>query len=141
MAAAFGLELRLLPATDDRLRTIMETPAGAFTFQEWFVARGHRDEVDGLRFEGAETARPAPGVLEALNGADVILVTDGIDGDVNAQETAIAEGHVIGARLWTVAIECDIPDKSPLRAKAAHYIRLGRSDLTDKSVTLLAGAA
>ena len=74
LAAALGLELRLLPATDDRLRTIVDTPAGAFTFQEWFVARGHRDEVDGLRFEGAETARPAPGVLEALNGADVILV-------------------------------------------------------------------
>jgi Mg-chelatase subunit ChlD len=74
-------------------------------------------------------------------GADVILVTDGIDGDVNAQETAIAEGDVLGARLWTVAIECDIPNTSPLRAKAAHYLRLGRSDLTDKSVTLLAGAA
>jgi uncharacterized protein YegL len=74
-------------------------------------------------------------------GADIILVTDGIDGDVAAQETAIQEGHVIGARLWTVAIECDIPDRSPLRAKAAHYIRLGRSDLTEKSVTLLAGAA
>jgi uncharacterized protein with von Willebrand factor type A (vWA) domain len=74
-------------------------------------------------------------------GADIILVTDGIDGDIQAQETAIAEGDVIGARLWTVAIECDIPDRSPLRARAAHYIRLGRSDLTDKSVTLLAGAA
>jgi uncharacterized protein with von Willebrand factor type A (vWA) domain len=74
-------------------------------------------------------------------GADIILVTDGIDGDVHAQETALAEGHVIGARLWTVAIECDIPSTSPLRAKAAHYIRLGRTDLTEKSVTLLAGAA
>jgi Mg-chelatase subunit ChlD len=74
-------------------------------------------------------------------GADVILVTDGIDGDVTAQNTALQEGHVIGARLWTVAIECDIPETSPLRAKAAHYIRLGRTDLTEKSVTLLAGAA
>ena len=43
-------------------------------------------------------------------GADVILVTDGIDGDVAAQEAALYEGHVIGARLWTVAIECDIPE-------------------------------
>lgn len=74
-------------------------------------------------------------------GADVILVTDGIDGDVTAQETALHAGHVIGARLWTVAIECDIHETSPLRAKAAHYIRLGRKDLTEKSVTLLAGAA
>ena len=52
----------------------MQTPAGAFGFQEWFVARGHRDEVDGVRFDGAEGARPAPGVLEALGGADVILI-------------------------------------------------------------------
>jgi uncharacterized protein with von Willebrand factor type A (vWA) domain len=79
--------------------------------------------------------------LKGQKGADVILVTDGVDGDITAQETAIHEGHVIGARLWTVAIECDIPETSPLRAKAAHYIRLGRRDLTEKSVTLLAGAA
>ena len=45
-----------------------------FAFQEWFVARGHRDEVDAVRFEGEETARPAPGVLEALAGADLILL-------------------------------------------------------------------
>ena len=74
IAAAFGVEVPLLPATDDRLRTWMRTPAGEFPFQEWFVGRGHRDEVDGLRFEGAEAARPAPGVLEAIAGADLLLV-------------------------------------------------------------------
>jgi uncharacterized protein with von Willebrand factor type A (vWA) domain len=79
--------------------------------------------------------------LKGQKGADVILVTDGIDRDVHAQETAVHEGHVIGARLWTVAIECEIPEESVLRKKAAHYVRLSRKDLTDKSVTLLAGAA
>jgi LPPG:FO 2-phospho-L-lactate transferase len=74
IVAAAGLESRLLPVTDDRLRTFLETPAGTFSFQEWFVARGHRDEVDGLRFEGADAARPAPGVLDALAGADAILI-------------------------------------------------------------------
>lgn len=73
-AAAFGLELTLLPATDDRLRTIVETPAGALSFQEWFVARGHRDEVDRLRFDGADRAEPAPGVVAALAEADLILI-------------------------------------------------------------------
>jgi LPPG:FO 2-phospho-L-lactate transferase len=53
---------------------VVETPAGTFTFQEWFVARVHRDEVDRLRFDGAEAARPAPGVLESLAGAAVILI-------------------------------------------------------------------
>jgi LPPG:FO 2-phospho-L-lactate transferase len=74
LAASLGLETRLIPATDDRLRTWITTPAGEFTFQEWFVARGHRDEVDALRFEGADTATPAPGVLEAIESADLLLV-------------------------------------------------------------------
>jgi LPPG:FO 2-phospho-L-lactate transferase len=74
LAAALGLELALLPATDDLLRTWLDTPAGNFPFQEWFVARGHRDEVDGVRFEGADDARAAPGTLDALEQADLILL-------------------------------------------------------------------
>jgi LPPG:FO 2-phospho-L-lactate transferase len=73
-AESLGVEATILPATDDPLRTWIETPAGELPFQEWFVRRGHRDEVDGLRFEGAETAGPAPGVVEALDHADAILV-------------------------------------------------------------------
>ena len=74
LAAAAGLETALLPATDDALRTWLTTPAGTFAFQEWFVARGHRDEVDAVEYRGAETARPAPGVVEAIEGADVIVL-------------------------------------------------------------------
>jgi len=74
VAAAAGVLVRLIPATDDRLRTWVETPAGELPLQEWFVARQHRDEVDGLRFEGAESARPAPGVLEALRAARLIVI-------------------------------------------------------------------
>jgi LPPG:FO 2-phospho-L-lactate transferase len=74
LAQALGVEATLLPATDDRLRTWIATPAGEFPFQEWFVQRGHEDEVDGVRFDGAEEARAAPGVLEALAAADVIAI-------------------------------------------------------------------
>jgi LPPG:FO 2-phospho-L-lactate transferase len=73
LARRAGLRVRLLPATDDRLRTWIETPAGAFEFQVWFVERGHRDEVDAVRYEGADEARPAPGVVEAIASADLIL--------------------------------------------------------------------
>jgi LPPG:FO 2-phospho-L-lactate transferase len=73
-AASLGVGTRLLPATDDRLRTWIRTPAGEFTFQVWFVARGHADEVDALRFEGADVAQPAPGVLEAIESADLLLI-------------------------------------------------------------------
>ena len=74
LAEALGVAVRLLPATDDRLRTWLETPAGTFPFQEGFVARRHRDKVDAVRFEGDEAARPAPGVLEAIDGADLLLL-------------------------------------------------------------------
>jgi LPPG:FO 2-phospho-L-lactate transferase len=74
ITAALGLEAAILPATDDRLRTWVDTPNGSFDFQHWFVARGHRDPVDRVRFEGAAEARPAPGVLEALHEADLILI-------------------------------------------------------------------
>jgi LPPG:FO 2-phospho-L-lactate transferase len=72
LAAALGIETHVLPATDDRLRTWIDTPAGEFPFQEWFVARGHRDEVDAVHFEG--DGAPAPGVLDALEGAELLLV-------------------------------------------------------------------
>jgi LPPG:FO 2-phospho-L-lactate transferase len=74
LVAALGLEIVLLPATDDPLRTFLTTPAGRFAFQEWFVARGHRDEVDALHYEGADRARAAPGVLEALEQAELIVI-------------------------------------------------------------------
>ena len=74
LAAALGVEATILPATDEKLRTWLDTTNGSFSFQEWFVARAHRDRVDRVRFEGATDAQPAPGVLDALHEADLILV-------------------------------------------------------------------
>ena len=74
LAAAFGVRARLLPATDDRLRTWVDTPAGSFPFQEWFVARRHRDDVDRVRFEGEDAAQPAPDVIEAIEAAELIVI-------------------------------------------------------------------
>ena len=74
LATALGVEVTLLPATDDELRTWIDTPAGSFPFQEWFVARQHRDEVDRVRFDEEATATPGPGVLDALEGADLIVI-------------------------------------------------------------------
>lgn len=74
LVEAAGLATALLPATDDPLRTSVVTPDGAFPFQEWFVARRHEDEVDAMVFSGADTARPGPGVLEAIRDADAVVV-------------------------------------------------------------------
>ena len=74
LVTAFGLRCSLLPATNDPLRTFLETPAGTFPFQTWFVERGHRDEVDAVHYAGAPDARPAPGVIDAIERADVIVL-------------------------------------------------------------------
>ena len=74
LVEAAGLATRILPATDDALRTFVVTPAGTFAFQEWFVARRHEDEVDAMVYEGADAARVGPGVLDAIEVADVVVV-------------------------------------------------------------------
>jgi LPPG:FO 2-phospho-L-lactate transferase len=73
IARALGLEPALLPATNEPVRTFVETPAGTFPFQTWFVARAHRDEVDALHYAGAPDAHAAPRVLDAIESADAIL--------------------------------------------------------------------
>src|SRR5439155_11430873 len=72
MAAALGVDTTLLPATDDELRTFVVTPAGTFSFQDWFVRRGHRDDVDAV--DVRDEARSAPGVSDALAAADLLLI-------------------------------------------------------------------
>ena len=75
IAEAFGLRLTLLPVSDDRIRTIVETTAGeTLAFQEYFVKRRTEDEVRAVRFDGIDTAQPAPGVLEAIANADIIAI-------------------------------------------------------------------
>ena len=74
LARALGVGVRLLPATDDRVRTRVLTDDGELDFQEWFVGRRHADAVRGVRYAGAEEARPAPGVIEALREADAIVL-------------------------------------------------------------------
>jgi LPPG:FO 2-phospho-L-lactate transferase len=72
MASALGLTMRILPATDDRHRTMIETDAGEVAFQDYFVRLRQEPEVRGVRFEGS--ARPTPAVLDAINGADLVVI-------------------------------------------------------------------
>jgi LPPG:FO 2-phospho-L-lactate transferase len=74
LVAAAGIATHVLPATDDVLRTRIVTPAGTFGLQEWFVARRHADEVDAVVYKGAAHASPAPGVVEAIDGADALVL-------------------------------------------------------------------
>ncbi|MBV9227763.1 MAG: 2-phospho-L-lactate transferase, partial [Chloroflexi bacterium] len=70
----YGLKLRLLPMSDQPVTTHIQTPAGLLHFQEYMVKRRCEDEVQGVTFVGASEARPAPGVLDAIKGAEAILI-------------------------------------------------------------------
>ena len=74
IARAFGVGVRLLPMSDDPVRTIVETDAGDLPFQEYLVKRHATDAVRAVRFEGAGAARPAPGVLDAIREAEAVLI-------------------------------------------------------------------
>ena len=74
MAAALGVRARVLPATDDRLRTRLETDAGPLDFQDYFVRLRQEPTVTGVGLEGLAEARPTPAVLEALAGAELIVI-------------------------------------------------------------------
>jgi LPPG:FO 2-phospho-L-lactate transferase len=73
LARRLGLAIRLLPATDDPLRTFIGTDEGELEFQQWLVGRRAVDLVRSVRFAGLP-ARPAPGVLDAIGEADVIVL-------------------------------------------------------------------
>ena len=80
VAARFGVTARLLPVTDDRVETRIDAVDAAsgdeldLHFQEYWVKRRAADLVKGVRFEGVDRSTPAPGVLEAIAGADVIVL-------------------------------------------------------------------
>jgi LPPG:FO 2-phospho-L-lactate transferase len=77
-----GIAVHMLPVTDDPLRTRVTLAAGSdlgpagteVSFQDYFVRLAHDVPVRAVRFDGAETARPAPGVVDALARATAIVV-------------------------------------------------------------------
>jgi LPPG:FO 2-phospho-L-lactate transferase len=70
-----GLEVRVLPMTDQPVRTTIRTPDGWLPFQEYFVKRRQQDDVLEIRYDGAEEAMPAPGLLDAIHAAAVVLIS------------------------------------------------------------------
>jgi LPPG:FO 2-phospho-L-lactate transferase len=71
---ALGLNVTLLPMTDDKFETRIITEMGSVHFQEYLVKRGAKDEVLGVEFLGAEIANPAPGVLESIRKAQLVII-------------------------------------------------------------------
>ena len=113
LASALGVSTAILPMTDEPVATMIQSGGAEIDFQEYFVAHRQADVVDGVRFAGIEEARPAPGVVDAIRDADVLVICPsnpvvsigpilGIPGirDAIATSTAIkaAVSPIIGGR-------------------------------------------
>lgn len=72
---SLGVAARILPASDDTIATCVQIEDGTWlTFQDYFVRRQHRDEVMALRYDGIDTAQPGPGVISAIEDADLVVI-------------------------------------------------------------------
>jgi LPPG:FO 2-phospho-L-lactate transferase len=69
-----GIKSRILPMSDSRVETRVDTPSGELSFEEYFVQRWYQDPVNSVRFAGASDAEPAPGVIEAITSANAVLI-------------------------------------------------------------------
>jgi LPPG:FO 2-phospho-L-lactate transferase len=110
----WGIASHVLPATGDRLRTMVTMDDGEIGFQEFFVRRRHQGAVHAVRFDGAESASPAPGVLEGIAEADVVIIAPSnpitsvgpilaVPGVANALEKTSARVTAISPIIGTAA--------------------------------------
>jgi LPPG:FO 2-phospho-L-lactate transferase len=125
IAARFGVTARLLPVTDDRVQTridAVDPESGEeldLHFQEYWVGRHAVDHVKEVRYEGAATSRPAPGVLEAIADADAVLLCPS-NPVVSIGPILAVPGvrDAVGARRDRVAGVSGIVDGAPLAGMA-----------------------
>ncbi len=128
IAAAFELGLHLVPMTNDRVRTrvTITTDDGTdeLAMQEWFVRERCAPPVQSVRFDGAESAAPAPGVLEALRDADTIIVCPS-NPVISIGPILAVPGirSVLEARREHVVAVCPIIGGAPVKGPADRLMR------------------
>ncbi len=74
IASQLGVQASILPMCNSRVETRVDTPAGDLSFEEYFVQRWYQDPVNSIRFAGITEAQPAPGVIDAILSASVVLI-------------------------------------------------------------------
>lgn len=73
LCAAMGVGARVVPMSDEPVSTWLDTDHKTMAFQEYFVRRKHQDRVHAITFDGIESARPAPGVVDAITSDQVVI--------------------------------------------------------------------
>lgn len=133
LARRLGVEVAILPATDDAVRTVFATGEGRLGFQDYFVRRHLEPELRGVSFEGIETARPTPEVLAALAAADLVVI--GPSNPVISIEPIL---RLIGGKLdrtRTVAVSPVVGGRA-LKGPTVEMLRTLRGAATPEALAL-----
>jgi LPPG:FO 2-phospho-L-lactate transferase len=101
IALRLGVATRILPMTDDSVETRVLTQDGELGFQEYFVRERYQVEARGVRFQGAERAQPAPGVLEAIAEAEAVVIAP--SNPITSIGPILAVPGIRGALMTTAA--------------------------------------
>ncbi len=147
IAGRLGVAARVIPATDQRLRTLVETESGPLAFQHYFVRERTTPRIAGFIFEGAEAARPAPGGLEALQDADRIVICPSnpyisidpilaVAGYREAMRRAVCVSPIIGGRAVkgpAAKMMAELGLEPSSLAVARHYRGLIRALVVDEA--------
>jgi LPPG:FO 2-phospho-L-lactate transferase len=134
---ALKVGVRLLPMSDDQVATEICTPVGWLHFQRYLVQRRARDEVLGVRFIGIDRARPAPGVIEALQQADAVIIAP--SNPVVSVGTILAVPGVRDAVTSTpapVVAVSPIVAGAPIKGPAAPLMRAVGLDVSARGVAV-----
>ncbi len=151
-----GAQISVLPMSDDRVATIVLTDNGELPFQEYFVALACEPVVRGFRFDGIQRANPAPGVIPAVTGADLVIlcpsnpwvsldpilavpgIRDAIKGKVVVGVSPIVGGSAIKGPAAKMFRELGIEPSA--QAVAEHYQDLISGLVVDRRDESLAGS-
>ncbi len=114
IASRLGTASTILPMSDDIVETRIGTPEGELAFEEYFVRRRFQVPVDYVRFHGAESAKPAPGLIEAIEDAGAVLISP--SNPVTSIGPILA---VPGIRQALVRTQAAVIAVSPIVGKAA----------------------
>jgi LPPG:FO 2-phospho-L-lactate transferase len=125
LCKAWGIGPRVLPMSDQPVRTMVDTNEGELAFQEYFVARQCAPQVRSFRFDGIEKASPAPGVLEAIEAADLVVICPSNPWVSIAPILAVAGIQAAIAARPTVAVSPIIGGKAVKGPAAKMFAELG----------------
>lgn len=138
LAAALGVEQKVVPMTDDIVSTVIATPVGAMHFQEFWVGRGGKPEVESLVFVGLKEALPSQGFLDLLDKEETVII--GPSNPVTSIGPILAlEG--VRERLRdkkVVAVSPFIGDM-PVSGPAARFMQAVGAPASDEGVRSLLG--